>query len=65
MGKKLLNEEQELYVISNYKTMTYKEIAENLGEPFTELKIRSWLSNHGYTKKQYKTHDRNIFLAKM
>ena len=46
--KKLFNKEQENFIISNYLTMTYGEIAHNLG--FTEKQIRGWI-NHNCDKK--------------
>ena len=53
--KKLFNEKQIEYIVSNYEYMTYKEIGENIGGYKTE-QIAGWLSNNGYKK-----HNRSIF----
>lgn len=47
--KKLFNEEQEKFIISNYLTMKYDDIAKSLGE-YTSTQITGWLNNNGYKK---------------
>ena len=42
--KKLFSEEQIEFIISNYKTMTYKEIGEKLG--YSERQIRGWVNHN-------------------
>lgn len=53
--KKLFNEEQIKYIVSNYEYMTYKEIGENIGG-YKPEQIAGWLSNNGYKKS-----NRSIF----
>ena len=43
-----MSDEQAKFVLENYKTMKYKDIAAKLG--FTEKQIRSWVSNHAEKK---------------
>lgn len=47
--KKLFNKEQEEFIVSNYLTMKYKDIAQCLGD-YTPLQITGWLNNNGYKK---------------
>lgn len=47
--KKLFNDEQIDFIVSNYKTMKYKDIANSLGN-YTEQQIIGWLNNNGYKK---------------
>lgn len=48
MGKKkLFNEEQEKFILDNYKTMSNEEIAKKLGESFKREQINSWLLHRG------------------
>lgn len=47
--KKLFNKEQEQFIISNYLTMKYSEIAKMLGD-YTSTQITGWLNNNGYKK---------------
>lgn len=53
--RKLFNDEQINYILSNYEHMTYKEIGENLGG-YTPQQINGWLNNNGYKKS-----NRSIF----
>lgn len=43
--KKLFNEEQEKFIISNYLTMKYDDIAKSLGD-YTATQITGWLNNN-------------------
>ena len=47
--KKLFNEEQEEFIVSNYLTMKYSDIAKILGN-YTSTQITGWLNNNGYKK---------------
>lgn len=47
--KKLFNKEQENFIVSNYLTMKYSDIAKTLGS-YTAEQITGWLNNHGYKK---------------
>lgn len=47
--KKLFNKEQEEFIISNYLTMKYSDIAKSLGD-YTSAQITGWLNNNGYKK---------------
>lgn len=47
--KKLFNKEQEEFIISNYLTMKYSDIAKSLGN-YTSTQITGWLNNNGYKK---------------
>lgn len=47
--KKLFNKEQEEFIISNYLTMKYSDIAKFLGN-YTATQITGWLNNNGYKK---------------
>lgn len=47
--KKLFNKEQEEFIISNYLTMKYRDIAKSLGD-YTSAQITGWLNNNGYKK---------------
>lgn len=47
--KKLFNKEQEEFIISNYLTMKYDDIAKSLGN-YTSTQITGWLNNNGYKK---------------
>jgi hypothetical protein len=47
--KKLFNDEQIKFIVSNYQTMKYKDIAKSLGN-YTEQQITGWLNNNGYKK---------------
>lgn len=47
--KKLFNKEQEKFIISNYLTMKYDDIAKSLGN-YTSTQITGWLNNNGYKK---------------
>lgn len=47
--KKLFNDEQIKYIISNYETMKYSEIAKYLGN-CNATQITGWLHNNGYKK---------------
>ena len=47
--KKLFNEEQIEFIVSNYKTMKYSDIAKSLGN-YTAIQITGWLNNNGYKK---------------
>ena len=47
--KKLFNKEQEEFIISNYLTMKYGDIAKSLGD-YTSTQITGWLNNNGYKK---------------
>ena len=47
--KKLFNKEQEQFIISNYLTMKYEDIAKSLGD-YTSTQITGWLNNNGYKK---------------
>ena len=53
--KTIFNKEQIGYITENYKTMSYAEIANNLG--FTERQIRGKINNMGLTKNR-KINDR-------
>lgn len=47
--KKLFNKEQEEFIVSNYLTMKYSDIAKSLG-CYTPTQIAGWLNNNGYKK---------------
>lgn len=47
--KKLFTKEQEEFIISNYLTMKYEDIAKSLGG-YTSMQITGWLNNNGYKK---------------
>jgi hypothetical protein len=47
--KKLFNKEQEEFIVSNYLTMKYSDIAKSLGD-YTSTQITGWLNNNGYKK---------------
>ena len=47
--KKLFNKEQEEFIVSNYLTMKYSDIAKSLGN-YTSTQITGWLNNNGYKK---------------
>lgn len=47
--KKLFNKEQEEFIVSNYLTMKYSDIAKMLGD-YTSAQITGWLNNNGYKK---------------
>lgn len=47
--KKIFNKEQEEFIISNYLTMKYSDIAKILGD-YTSAQITGWLNNNGYKK---------------
>ena len=51
----IFTEQEKQYIYSNYKTMSYKEIAEHLG--FTERQIRGHINNAGLTKLTKKDVD--------
>ena len=48
--RKLFNEEQIKFIVENYQTMKYKDIANHLGDYKSE-QIAGWLSNNGYKNK--------------
>ena len=48
--RKLFNEEQIKFIVENYQTMKYKDIANYLGGYKSE-QIAGWLSNNGYKNK--------------
>lgn len=48
--KKIFNKEQEEFIISNYLTMQYKDIAKLLGDNYTASQVTSWLNSRGYKK---------------
>ena len=47
--RRLFNKEQEEFIISNYLTMKYGDIAKSLGN-YTATQITGWLNNNGYKK---------------
>lgn len=47
--KRLFNKEQEEFIISNYLSMKYSDIAKYLGD-YTATQITGWLNSHGYKK---------------
>ena len=47
--RKLFNKEQENFIISNYLTMKYADIAKSLGN-YTAAQITTWLNSKGYKK---------------
>lgn len=48
--KKLFNEEQIKFIVENYQTMKYADIAKKLGN-FKAEQIGGWLSSNGYKNK--------------
>lgn len=42
--KKLFTEEQENYILDNYKNMTYKELADKMSVTYQQ--INSWINSH-------------------
>lgn len=54
--KELFNSEQKKYILDNYETMKYKDIAKNLNGNFTATQITGWLHNN-----KHKKENRSIF----
>lgn len=60
MKNKLFTDEQEKFILDNYKTMSSTDIAQNLGNNFKQSQISSWLIHHGIKRNGkgcYKTTD--------
>lgn len=49
--KKLFSEKQEQYIKDHFQTMSYKDIAKNLGDNFTSTQICGWIHNNGLKKE--------------
>lgn len=52
---RIFTDEQEQYILDNYKNMSYKDIAKNLGNNFTNKQVSCWLSKKGLKQGKIKT----------
>lgn len=59
----LFTKEQQEFIIKNYKTMQYKDIAKELGD-FKSSQVSLWLNHNGYKKRVVKSTKKNIFSNK-